>query len=329
MIETLDGCAERRQRFEQHLAVLPSGDLPRGQRAAVAGPDDVEVHGTPGVTGPQVVDVHAVRYPSRRGPTGRHQGLPGDVAADDVVARVVQLSGHEAVVRDLVDLQRGDDLAQRRRSEAHPGIMPQRFSHQVVRSAKLGAHEVHACTSHGCHAHRRRLPCCRRRRPCRSGAGTRTCTEDHHRRQRHVQGGHRRSAWYLHLRRTDHRRRLLLEAVQRRRRRRQRDDQETAGRADRPDRHHVLHQGLPAVAADRLLCGLCRADHVTRQHPRSARVLPGAPVGRSPARGPAPGAKPRRLSKPKPSATRSASGTPASASRWGIPHAIDRTRRGR
>jgi hypothetical protein len=124
--ETVDRCTERGECFEQHLAVLPRGDLPGGQRASVAGPNDLKVHGMPGVAGPQVVHVHAVRCPSRRGTTRRHQGLPGDVAADDVVAGVVQLGGHEAVVVDLVDLQCGDDVGQRRRSEAHPGIMPQR-----------------------------------------------------------------------------------------------------------------------------------------------------------------------------------------------------------
>jgi hypothetical protein len=74
------------------------------------------------------------------------------VATDDVVARVVQLGGHEAVVVDLVDLQRGDDVGQRRRSGAHPGIMPQRtpgpgfpalwlgrLSWNVMRSTKASA----------------------------------------------------------------------------------------------------------------------------------------------------------------------------------------------
>jgi hypothetical protein len=34
------------------------------------------------------------------------------VAADDLMAGVVQLGGHEAVVVDLVDVQRGDDVGQ-------------------------------------------------------------------------------------------------------------------------------------------------------------------------------------------------------------------------
>jgi hypothetical protein len=70
----------------------------------------VEVHGASGVTGPQVVHVHAVRRPPRRGTARRHQGLTREVAADDVMAGVVQLSRDEVVVVDLVDLQRGDDL---------------------------------------------------------------------------------------------------------------------------------------------------------------------------------------------------------------------------
>jgi hypothetical protein len=49
--ETVDRCAERGERFEQHLTVLPRGDLPGGQRASVAGPNDLEVHGMPGVAG--------------------------------------------------------------------------------------------------------------------------------------------------------------------------------------------------------------------------------------------------------------------------------------
>jgi hypothetical protein len=45
---------------------------------------------------------------------------PGAVRLDGVV----QLDRHETVVVDLVDLQRGDDVGQRRRTEGHPGIMP-------------------------------------------------------------------------------------------------------------------------------------------------------------------------------------------------------------
>jgi hypothetical protein len=34
------------------------------------------------------------------------------------------LGGHEAVVVDLIDVQGGDDVGQRRRAVGHPGIMP-------------------------------------------------------------------------------------------------------------------------------------------------------------------------------------------------------------
>ena len=47
-----------------------------------------------------------------------------DVAADDVIGRVVELRGDEAQLIDPVDLEGGDDVGQRRRSVGHPGIMP-------------------------------------------------------------------------------------------------------------------------------------------------------------------------------------------------------------
>ncbi len=106
VLAVVDRLAERGERLQQYLAVLAGGDVSGRQRAAVTRPLDVEVHRATGIAGPQVVHVHAVRCASRRGATRRHEGLTGDVTADDVVVRVVQLGRHEVVVAGLLDLQR-------------------------------------------------------------------------------------------------------------------------------------------------------------------------------------------------------------------------------
>jgi len=117
---------ERRERFEQDLVVLPSRDLPSGKCAAVAYHVNVEVDRFAGITGPHVVDVHAVGRAAGRRQACRHKRLPGDVTPDDMVHRIVELGGDEVVVVDPVDHQRGDDVGQGRRSVRHPRIMPQR-----------------------------------------------------------------------------------------------------------------------------------------------------------------------------------------------------------
>ena len=89
--------------------------LERGYCMMIGGPDEaVRRLEAAGVPGAQVVDVHAVRHPPRRGAAGGDQRLAGDMPADDVVDPVVQLGGHEVLVVDAVDVEGGDDVGQRR-----------------------------------------------------------------------------------------------------------------------------------------------------------------------------------------------------------------------
>ena len=47
------------------------------------------------------------------------------MAADDVVSRIVELSGAEMVVIDTIDVEGGDNVGQGRRAVCHLRIMPQ------------------------------------------------------------------------------------------------------------------------------------------------------------------------------------------------------------
>ena len=119
VVERVEWLVERRERFEQDLAVLAGGDLAGGQRAAVASRVDMKVHRVAGIAGTEVVDVHAVGSAPRRGEACRHQSLGGDMTTGDVVARVVQLRGEEVVIVDTTDVECANDIGQFRPPVTH------------------------------------------------------------------------------------------------------------------------------------------------------------------------------------------------------------------
>lgn len=97
---------------------------------------DVKVDRLAGIAGAHVVNVHAVRRATGRRQARRHERLTGDVAADDVMGRIVELCGEEPMFVDTIDFECGDDFGERRRAVCHLGIMPERSVSRVI---SLGA----------------------------------------------------------------------------------------------------------------------------------------------------------------------------------------------
>jgi hypothetical protein len=97
---------ERRRQHEDGLSVLDAGDPTRDEGPAVADPlhavDDRHL----GLPGPQEVAVQRVDRVRRiHGATGRHEGLSGDLAAEDVLQPRRRAGATEQVHLELLDVE--------------------------------------------------------------------------------------------------------------------------------------------------------------------------------------------------------------------------------
>ena len=106
------GDLEGRHRVEQDLAVLTGGDPSRRKRAAFLEIGYLELDRQPGIAGAEEVGVHAVWHSARRCVACCHQGLSGDVSAQNVVCRRGELPADKERRIDPLELQGGEHIAQ-------------------------------------------------------------------------------------------------------------------------------------------------------------------------------------------------------------------------
>ena len=167
-----------RPHVEDGPAVLDGDDPPGGERAAVADAVHLVEDRDRRVAGAQEVRVQRVHPAVLDGAPGRHEGLPGHLAAEDALALLVGLGAAEDVDLDGLEVEQVDEELQRRAHGAHVRRRG-RSAHGHVATAPLPCAGMAPAATAGDGASSRSptgSPGAWPRRPTRSRAATSTTT---------------------------------------------------------------------------------------------------------------------------------------------------------
>ena len=119
VLQALLGVVEGGRQVEDGPAVLHGHDAPGGERPAVADPVDLVEDGDGRVAGPQEVRVQRVDPAVLDRAPGRHQRLPGHLAAEHPLALLVGLDAPEDVDLNGFEVEQVDEEVQGRAHRAH------------------------------------------------------------------------------------------------------------------------------------------------------------------------------------------------------------------